>query len=177
MSKISQSGLSQIQITHAFCQWPIIFQTALDDKFNKKCENSSFFVPKSIEDLKRITTKININRLEQPVRIWTDYERFNTSHFWSKSAKQWWINLDELWKFKDAVLVNGYKKLKNYRDPINGCCICVIQQEMKWKFKCLSLFFVASSIFTIVRITLGFYNKQTSSQHSNWALLETILYF
>ena len=56
--------------------------SALDDKFNEKCEKSSFFVPKSIEDLKRITPKINIDRLEQLVRIWTDYERFNRTHFW-----------------------------------------------------------------------------------------------
>ena len=65
----------------------------------------------------------------------------------------------EQWKFKDSVMVNGYKKLKNYRPPIYGCCVCVVELEMKWHFKCLILFFIASFVFALVAMTLGIYCK------------------
>ena len=125
----------------------------------EKCENSSFFVPKSTEDLRKITSEIKIDHLEQPVRIWSDYKRFNRTHFWSDTAKVWWGDLRQLWKFKESVLVNGYKKLKNHRAPINGCCICVVKLEMKWRFKCLILFLVASIVFAVAGITLCVYFK------------------
>ena len=96
-----------------------------------------------------------MDHLEQPVRIWTDYKRFNRTHFWSETAKVWWNDIR--WKFKESVLVNGYKKLRNYRAPINGCCICVVKLEMKWHFKCLILFLVASFVFAIAGLTLGVY--------------------
>ena len=35
-----------------------------------------------------------MDHLEQPVRIWTDYERFNRTHFWSKTANEWWQKVD-----------------------------------------------------------------------------------
>ena len=72
----------------------LLFQTPIDSKLAEKCENSSFFVPKSIDDLRKITSKIKMDHLEQPVRIWTDYERFNRTHFWSKTANEWWQNVD-----------------------------------------------------------------------------------
>ena len=132
-----------------------IFKTAIDGKLAEKCENSSFFVPKSTEDLQRITSQIKMDHLEQPVRIWTDYKRLNRTHFWSETAKVWWSDIR--WKFKESVLVNGYKKLRNYRAPINGCCICVLKLEMKWHFKCLILFLVASLVFAIAGLTLRVY--------------------
>ena len=117
-----------------------------------------------MDDLRKITSKIKMDNLEQPVRIWTDYERFNRSHFWSETANEWWQSVNhggflEQWKFKDSVVVNGYKKLKNYRPPMNGCCICVVKQEMKWHFKCLILFFIASFVFAVFAMALGFYCK------------------
>ena len=142
----------------------LFFQMSFDGKLAEKCENSSFFVPKSMDDLRKITPKIKMDHLEQPVRIWTDYERFNRSHFWSETANEWWQSVNhggflEQWKFKDSVVFNGYKKLKNYRPPIIGCCICVVKQEMKWHFKCLILFFIASFVFAVVAMALGFYCK------------------
>ena len=47
-----------------------------------------------MNDLRKITSKIKMDHLEQPVRIWTDYERFNRTHFWSKTANEWWQNVD-----------------------------------------------------------------------------------
>ena len=70
-----------------------------------------------MDDLRKITSKIKMDNLEQPVRIWTDYERFNRSHFWSETANEWWQSVNhggflEQWKFKDSVVVNGYKKFE-----------------------------------------------------------------
>ena len=28
-------------------------------------------------------------------RLWTDYERFNETHFWSDIASSWWSQIDE----------------------------------------------------------------------------------
>ena len=47
-----------------------------------------------MDDLRKITSKIKMDHLEQPVRIWTDYERFNRTHFWSKTANEWWQKVD-----------------------------------------------------------------------------------
>ena len=30
------------------------------------------------------------SKLDQPTRIWTDYQRFNETFFWSATALQWW---------------------------------------------------------------------------------------
>ena len=114
-----------------------------------------------MDDLEKITSKIKMDHLEQPVRIWTDYERFNRSHFWSETANEWWQSVNHsglhMWTFKDSVVVNGYKKLKNYPPPTDGCCICVVKQEMKWHVKCLILFFIASFVFAVVAMTLRLY--------------------
>ena len=45
-------------------------------------------------------------------------------------------------KFKEFIQ-KSYKKLKNYRPPTDGCCICVVKQEMEWHVKWLIIFFIA----------------------------------
>ena len=127
----------------------------------EKCKNSSFFVPKPTDNLRTLASKFKMDHLAPPINIWTDYERFNRTHFWSDTAKEWWsFDRDQLRRFKDSVLVNGYKKLKNYIPPASGCCVCVVKQKLKWQLKCLILFVVASLVFAFFGIILGPYFKR-----------------
>ena len=53
----------------------------------------SVFIPRSAEELKQATNSLqnfipNSNLLQ--LRINTDYQRSNTSHLWSETAKSWW---------------------------------------------------------------------------------------
>ena len=86
------------------------------------------------------TDKIIANNLSLPLRIWTDYERMNKTHFRSEIAKSWWSfdieNESHTWgywrmlsvqgrtksHFLDSVLCDGKRKLIN----THGCgsCIC-----------------------------------------------------
>ena len=65
------------------------FKPTFDEEFAKKCFNSLLFLPKTTKDLENVMSVINTEDLEQPIRIWTDYERSNKTHFWSKAAKKW----------------------------------------------------------------------------------------
>ena len=112
----------------------------------------------------KILKKINIDYLKEAATIWTDYERLNKTHFWSKTAKHWWTNLDQQQglEFKSSVLSNGYQKLRNHHPQMNSCCICVVNQEMKWLLKCLILVFIASLVFAIVGRLLAKHCKQNN---------------
>ena len=71
----------------------------------------------------------------QPVvRLWTDYERLNQTHFWSETAKVWWssknnsqfMNYDDFYTdFANHVSCDGYKKLRNIEPKDGASCICV----------------------------------------------------
>ena len=142
-------------ITSVFTQ--DVFQTAIDGRLAEKCKNSSLYIPKTENDLKEVLATTMIDHLEQPVRIWTDFERLNKTHFWSRTAESWWANLDQnedqdvesLWTFKDSVTFNGHRKLKNFSPRNPGCCVCVsnlhIKRPMKWLIFCL----IASLVFAI----------------------------
>ena len=84
-------------------------------------------------------------------RIWTDYTRVNETHFWSELANTWWGNCnttecrrvnddfnnglryinDDNSSFKGAVVIDGYKKVRNKEagitdtNPAIQACICV----------------------------------------------------
>ena len=116
------------------------------------------FTPKSTEDLEKFMATIMTENLEQPIRIWTDYERSNKTHFWSKTVKNWWTDLSKnqnqetLSIFKDTVTFNGYRKLKNFSHHNQGCCVCVTKIEFKQLLKWLSFCLVVSFIFASVGI-------------------------
>ena len=40
-------------------------------------------------------TERSTSDLEQPLRIWTDYQRMNETFFWSDTAQTWWSGLNE----------------------------------------------------------------------------------
>ena len=96
-----------------------LFQTAIDPELTEKCKNSTFYVPESTNDLDKVMANIKTESLPQPIRIWTDYERFNRTHFWSATADRWWSLKDgtisrKSWKsFKDSVLVDGHREVPN----------------------------------------------------------------
>ena len=125
------------------------------EKLDEKCENSSIYVPKTVNDLENILKTIDVGRLEQPVRIWTDYERINKTHFWSSTAKHWWNHINHrddfqrIWEFKDSVLFSGHQKLHNFTPSQLGCCVCVTDLQMKLPLKCLIFCLLASFIFAI----------------------------
>ena len=68
-------------------------------------------------------------------RLWTDYERINQTHFWSRIVNDWWNNKnnsqfmsfdDEYTVFASNVTSDGYKKLRNTKSGQAGAsCICV----------------------------------------------------
>ena len=128
---------------------------AMDKNLAEKCGNWHFYVPKTVDDLESVMKTIKIGHLEQPVRIWTDYDRFNKTHFWSKTATYWWNHLNQkddlqsIWEFKDSVTFNGYRTLNNFAPSKKGCCVCVIKLQMQWSLKFLILCLVASFIFAV----------------------------
>ena len=78
----------------------IKFKSGIDTNLAEKCRNSTFFVPKTVEDMQKAIEKINLDQLEKPLRIWTDYEMFNRTHFSSKTGRNWWSKLDYLEYFR-----------------------------------------------------------------------------
>ena len=65
----------------------------IDDNLNRICNGSSLVVPKTALELKKITKSIEnsmSNQNIQNIRIYTDYKRRNTTHFWSETVKDWW---------------------------------------------------------------------------------------
>ena len=135
-----------------------------DEELTKQCENSSFYVPKTTADWENVNFTVDIDHLNQPVRIWTDYVRLNKTHLWSNSAKNWWNTLNEQdmennssihGKFKDSVTFNGYGKLKNSSPLKNGCCICVVDLKLIWQFKSLILALIASIVFVVAGISIA----------------------
>ena len=137
---------------------------AIDEEFTKRCENSSFYVPKTDDDLKKVNFTANIDHLDQPVRILTDYIRSNKTHLWSNSSKNWWNIFNEQdmenstsihGKFKDSVTFNGYGKVKNSSPLKHGCCVCIVDLKLIWQFKSLILALIASSIFVVTGISMA----------------------
>ena len=112
-------------------------------QIREKCVSP--FTPKTTSDFESIlkhmdnfTFEKNINY--NVVRFWTDYVRINQTHFWSKSAKNWWSqcrtsDLDDpnYTKFEEIVTIDGYKKLKNHASLKTGC-ICV-ERVISYKTK------------------------------------------
>ena len=130
----------------------------------KNCKNSSFYVPKTNDDLQNVMLTVNVDQLEQPVRIWTDYIRLNRTHLWSNTAKHWWNIFNQqdkenytsiLGRFKDSVTFNGHRKIMNFSPSKNGCCVCVVNLQLKWQFKSLILAFVASTVFVAAVISIS----------------------
>ena len=139
---------------------------AFDDILANACKEFSFYVPKTNNDLQNIVTTTNIDQLEQPVRIWTDYIRINKTHFWSNTANDWWSIFHQqeslknnypgsLGQFRDSVTFNGYRKLMNFSPLKNGCCVCVFNVQLKWAIKCLVLGLIASVVFAAIGVTFS----------------------
>ena len=64
-----------------------------------------------MEDLQKAIENIEMAHFEQPLLIWTDYEMFNETHFWSNTGQNWWSKLDyqdteynEWLKFRSTVM-------------------------------------------------------------------------
>ena len=49
-------------------------------------------------------------------------------------------------------MFDGHKKIRNYGPPMDGACICVCNQKLKWEVKCLILFVIASFVFASIRL-------------------------
>ena len=49
-------------------------------------------------------------------------------------------------------MFDGNKKLKNYGPPMDGACICIRNRTLKWKFKCLILFLISTSVFAAISV-------------------------
>ena len=132
-----------------------MLKAELNDNFEPICENSTLYVPKSLENLTKVMKTVQLDHLEQPVRIWTDYKRFNTTHFWSDSAQNWWRYFGEkddingLGQFKDSTIFNGHGKIMNYSPAHRGCCVCVTNLRIKTHFMCLILCLIFSFVFAI----------------------------
>ena len=139
----------------------------IDMNLAEKCMNSSFYVPKTVEDMQKAIENITVDHFEQPVRILTDYKMVNETHFWSDTGQNWWSKVkyqenlaetkgrkDSEWlTFKNLVMFDGNKKLQNYGPPMDAACICVCNQKLKWELKCLILFLVASFVFTSIALS------------------------
>ena len=81
----------------------------------------------------RLEFRAHLNS-EPVVRLWTDYERLNQTHFWSETAKLWWssknhsqiMNYDDSYTdFANHVSCDGYKRLRNIEPKDGTSCICV----------------------------------------------------
>ena len=108
--------------------------------WNEVCGKRQIFVPKSQNQMGEFSDEIFKSNLSVPIRIWTDFERVNKTHFWSENAESWWSydveNESHTWgywrmipglsnirsHFVDSVLCDGNKKLSNRAS--NGSCIC-----------------------------------------------------
>ena len=95
------------------------------------------------------------SNLSVPIRIWTDFERVNKTHFWSENAESWWSydveNESHTWgywrmipgmsnirsHFVDSVVCDGNKKLSNR--PLSASCICTSKYFVFFHSKYFSL--------------------------------------
>ena len=67
------------------------------------------------------------------LRFLTDYERVNSTHFWSKVSNTWWSQCKraELMNpdysiYREILVVDGYKKLRNLSKSFyKTTCVCV----------------------------------------------------
>ena len=64
-------------------------------KFNEvnaceACATNKLFIPASKDDLNKVKLTKRTSKLDQPTRIWTDYQRINETFFWSATALQCW---------------------------------------------------------------------------------------
>ena len=132
-----------------------MIKTELNKNVQQICENSTLYVPKTLENLTQVMRTIQLDHLEQPVRIWTDYERFNATHFWSNSAQNWWRtfgkqgDINGLGQFKDSTIFNGNGKIMNFSPAHRGSCVCVTNLRIKTHFICLILCLIFSFVFVI----------------------------
>ena len=110
------------------------FQILNDE--NQKCDR---FIPRNHSELAQIVENIQYDMFSNRdtrdigiIRFWTDYQRINETHFWSKIANTWWsqckswelINQD-FSKFRGSIIMNGRRKIKNVFDRKSAGCICI----------------------------------------------------
>ena len=62
---------------------------------NGICGNRQLFIPQSTDAFQTVMEAAEIPKRAQTLRIWTDYERFNQTYFWSDIAKGWWSSIDQ----------------------------------------------------------------------------------
>ena len=117
---------------------------AFDDILANACKEFSFYVPKTNNDLQNIVTTTNIDQLEQPVRIWTDYIRINKTHFWSNTANDWW----SIFHQQESLKNNNPGSLGEFRDSVT------FNVQLKWAIKCLVLGLIASVVFAAIKTEL-----------------------
>ena len=65
-------------------------------------------------------------------RFLTDYDRVNSTHFWSKISNTWWsqCNRSKLMnpvysQYREILVADGYKKLRNLKSLYSTTCFCV----------------------------------------------------
>ena len=111
------------------------FQIFLKDG-NRKCEH---FIPKNHSELAQIAESIQFDMFSNRdtrdigiIRFWTDYQRINETHFWSKIAnttwsqcRSWGLLNKDFSKFRGSVVINGHKKIKNVFGRTEAGCICI----------------------------------------------------
>ena len=133
----------------------VLIKAELNENSEPICEYSTLYVPKTLDNLTTVMRTIQLDHLEQPVRIWTDYKRFNTTHFWSDSAQNWWRSfgkqgdINGCGQFKDSTIFNGNGKIMNFSPAHRGSCVCVTNLRIKPHFICLILCLIFSCIFAI----------------------------
>ena len=103
---------------------------------NQKCDR---FIPKNHSELAQIVENIqnymfwnSDTRDVGTIRFWTDYQRTNETHFWSKIANTWWSQCNRSTllnpnysKFPGSITMNGHKKIKNVLSRTKAGCICI----------------------------------------------------
>ena len=68
----------------------IVASKFIDNNLNEICNGSNLVIPKTASELKTISKSLNNSMPNQNRRIYTDYKRTNTTHFWSETLKHWW---------------------------------------------------------------------------------------
>ena len=95
------------------------------------------FIPQTEVQLTNISKFIQSSRFKETIsanesiRLLTDYERVNETHFWSKLTNSWWsqcqrpgVRIPDYGEFSSMVITDGYRKLRNYIS-VNAGCVCV----------------------------------------------------
>ena len=49
-------------------------------------------------------------------------------------------------------MFDGHKKIRNFGPPMDGACICVRNQKLRWEVTCLILLVIASFVLTSIRL-------------------------